>query len=87
MRTLIGSAMNTADTGGYKRDVRDLRKVLGDAAFSAEWEAGATLDIEEMVAQVGGCDAADGSLPTAPSQPGMASIGYSCASARSRSDS
>jgi len=54
LRTRIGLAMNAADMGGYERDLRALREALGDAAFAAEWEAGATLDIEEMVAQVEG---------------------------------
>jgi tetratricopeptide (TPR) repeat protein len=53
LRTMIGSAVLAVDLAAYDRDLRAARGALGESAFTAEWAAGAALDVEQAMATAG----------------------------------
>jgi len=49
LRTPIGSVIDPADQADYNRIIAGLRMALGEEAFTAAWEKGATMHLEEVI--------------------------------------
>jgi non-specific serine/threonine protein kinase len=49
LRTPIGSVIDPADQADYNRIIAGLRMALGEEAFIAAWEKGATMHLEEVI--------------------------------------
>jgi tetratricopeptide (TPR) repeat protein len=51
LRTRIGASLPHGDRAGYESMVERLRAALGDGAFSAVWQAGQTMSLQQALAE------------------------------------
>jgi predicted ATPase/class 3 adenylate cyclase/Tfp pilus assembly protein PilF len=51
IRESVGAALNPDQAAGFDRVLTDIRKALGETAFSASWEAGNALGDEEAIVE------------------------------------